>query len=63
MRDVTKMSDRQLVRLYRILHKRVSLWLCGGCQYGWDMPTLSVLYPETAALIGAVRKEGRLRGL
>lgn len=56
-------DDRALVRLYRIIYKRVELLLAGGLRYGWDMPTLRVLYPDLAVAIVEIIAEGRKRGL
>lgn len=56
-------DDRALVRLYRIIYKRVELLLAGGLKYGWDLPTLRVLYPDLAVAIVEIRAEGRKRGL
>lgn len=63
MLRLNEYSDRELFRLYRIFCKRVELLLAGGLQYGWDLPTLRVLYPGLAEAIVQVRTEGRKRGL
>jgi hypothetical protein len=63
MLRLNEYDDRALIRLYRIIYKRVERLLAGGLRYGWDMPTLRVLYPELAMAIIEIRTEGKKRGI
>lgn len=63
MLRLNEYNNRELLRLYRIFCKRVELLLAGGLQYGWDLPTLRVLYPGLAEAIMQVLVEKRKRGL
>jgi hypothetical protein len=61
--NVTNMSNRELCRLYRIIIKRIEYLLRGGLTWGWDMPTLGILYPDLHDAVVTIRAEGRRRGL
>lgn len=59
---VDEYDDRALIRLYRIVYKRIS-YLMRGDPWGWDMPTLGVLYPDLHLAIRTIIAEGKRRGL
>jgi hypothetical protein len=63
MDRIRKLTDRELIRLYRTIHKRIEQWGRGGLLYGWDWPTLRVCHPHTARVLADVITEGKRRGL
>jgi hypothetical protein len=55
-------DDRALIRLYRIIYRKVDS-LMRGDPWGWDMPTLGVLYPDLHLALRSIIAEGKRRGL
>ena len=57
------LSDAELVRHVRIMHKRIREYFAGGLSFGWDWPTLMICYPHLGLALRAFLREGRNRGL
>lgn len=57
-----EVSDKHLVRIYRIMYARISR-IMSGDPWGWDLPTLRVLYPHLAHCLSCIITEGKARKL
>ena len=62
MLRLNEYDDAGLIRLYRIVYRKVDS-LMRGDPWGWDMPTLGVLYPQLHLALREIIAEGRKRGL
>lgn len=60
---MTKLSDKQIERLYRKAYIRLTTKILGpeGMEYGLDFPTLKIIAPTWANTLLSILREGNRR--